>query len=123
GENGFARRKIDEAPFDPELVTLENSGIALDRLHQRAGLSLLRGRALAEAAALQSGSELIKAVRRGGEIGVERQVGLDAIELLDHAGERAHMLAIALDGGLRGHRAIAAAGHDQFGAAAELDAF
>ncbi len=40
GENGIALRKIRKSSRRPDLVTLENSRIALDRLHQRAGLGL-----------------------------------------------------------------------------------
>ena len=53
--DGIARRKIRKPPRHPDLVTLKNSGIALDRFHQRAGFGLLGRAALAEAAAAQSG--------------------------------------------------------------------
>ena len=80
GENGVARREIGEAPRDPDLVALENTRIALDRLHQRAGFGLFGGRALAEAAAAQSRAELIdvrgrrREIMLGHEIGVHRQL-------------------------------------------------
>ena len=40
GSNGLTRGEIDKAALHPDLVTLENAGVALDRLHQRAGLTL-----------------------------------------------------------------------------------
>jgi hypothetical protein len=48
---GVAGSEIGKAARRPDLVTLENTGIALDRLHQRARLALLGRGALAEAAA------------------------------------------------------------------------
>src|SRR6266498_3220894 len=46
----FALAKIGESARRPDLVALKNSGIALDRLHERAGFTLLRSAALAKAA-------------------------------------------------------------------------
>src|ERR1700709_144753 len=89
--------EIGKAALRPDLVTLENARIALDRLHQRAGLALLSCGALAEAAAAQSGPELVDAPGRrreivlGEKIGVHRQIGLDPLEPRDHAGQRAYM--------------------------------
>ena len=71
---------------DPDFVALENSRIALDRLHERAGFALLGGAALAEAAAAQSRPELIDGSGGRGKIvcrvviGVHRQVGVDPFE-------------------------------------------
>src|SRR5882672_10002476 len=97
GKKGVTRSEIGKAALCPDLVTLENTRIALDRLHQRAGLALLGCGALAEAAAAQSGPELVDAPGRRREIvlsekiGVHRQIGLDPLELRDHAGQRAYM--------------------------------
>src|SRR5438094_914574 len=43
--------EIGEPPRHSDLVPLKNPGIPLDRLHERACFALLRGAALAEAAA------------------------------------------------------------------------
>ena len=128
GKDGIARREIGEAPLDPDLVTLENTRIALDRLHQRAGFGLLGGRAFAKAASDQPRSELIDAHRRRREImlrkkiGVHRQqVGFDRLKPLNHAGEGADVLSVASNRDARRHRTISAAGHDKLGAGAVLD--
>ena len=127
GVNGVAGIEIGKAARRPDLVTLENPRIALDRLHQRAGLALLGGRALAEAAAAQSGPELIDALGRrreivmGEKIGVHRQIDLDPLEPRNHAGQRAYMLAEARHGGPRSHGAISTAGHDELAAFGDLD--
>ena len=127
GRNGIARRKIREPPRHPDFVALKNSRIALDRLHQRAGFSLLGSGALAEAAAGQSRPELVDVLGRRREIvrrievGVQRQIGFDPLEPRDHAGEGAHMLAEACHRGPRRHGPVSAAGHDQLGAGAKLD--
>ena len=127
GEDGVALGEIGEAFGHPDLVALENAGIALDRLHQRAGFGLFGGRALAEAAAAQARAELVdvrgrrREIMLGDEIGVERQLAVHLLELGDHAGQRRDMLAVARDGGARRHRAVAAAGHDQPCAGADLD--
>src|SRR6185437_8797748 len=119
--------EIGEAARHPDFVALENPGIALDRLHQRARLSLLGGRALAKAAAAQAVAQLADALRRRGEImlskeiGVHRQISFDPLEPCQHASERAHMFAEARHGRARRYGSIAAAGHHQLGAAAELD--
>src|SRR5262249_58235148 len=68
GKNRFARGEIGEAPRHADLVALINAGIALDRLHERAGFALLGRAALAEAAAAQPRPELIYAARRPGEV-------------------------------------------------------
>ncbi len=79
-------REIGKAALGPDLVALENAGIALDRLHERAGFALFRSAALSEAAALHPGAQLADRLGRpreivlGVKIGVERQVGLDAFE-------------------------------------------
>ena len=123
----FARGEILEAPCRPDLVALKNPGIALDRLHQRAGFTLLGGAAFAEAAAAQSGPKLGDRLRRrrkimgGVEVGVQRQIGFDALEARDHAGQRADIFAEAGDGGARRQGAVAAAGHDQLAAGGKLD--
>ena len=62
--NGFARREIGKPPLRSDLVALKNPGIALDRLHERAGFTLFGGAALAEAAAAQSRPELIDRLGR-----------------------------------------------------------
>ena len=104
-----------------------NAGIALDRLHERAGFALLGRAALAEAAAAQPRPELIDAARRPREIvrgeivGVHGQIGLDPLEPRDDAGERAHVLAEPRHRGARGHGAITAARHHELAAGAELD--
>ena len=113
--------------FDPDLVALENAGIALDRLHQRAGFTLLGGAALAEAAATQSRSELVDALGRRREIvlrvkiGVHRQIDLDPLEPRYHAGEGADMLSETRHRRARRYRPISAAGHHELGAGAKLD--
>jgi hypothetical protein len=86
GRNGFARREIREPPRHSDLVALKNPGIALDRLHQRAGFALLGRAALAEAAAAQSGPELIdrlgrrRKIVRGVIVGVHGQIGFDPLK-------------------------------------------
>ena len=125
--NGIAGREIREPPRHPDLVALKNPGIALDRLHERAGFALLGRAALAEAAAAQSCLELIDGLGRRGEIvrgevvGVQGQVGVDPLETRDHAGERAHVLAETRDRGPRRNGPVTAAGHDQLAAGAKLD--
>src|SRR5262245_62820563 len=57
--NGVAWREIHEPPRHSDLVALKNSGITLDRLHERAGFALLGRAALAEAATAQSGLEIV----------------------------------------------------------------
>src|SRR4029077_19097265 len=105
GVKGVAGSEIGKSARRPDLVPLENARIALDRLHQRAGLALLGRRALAEAAAAQSGPELIDALggRReiviGEKIGVHRQIDLDPLKPCNHASQRAYMLAEARHGG------------------------
>lgn len=42
-----AGKSVKEALLDPDLVLVENAGITFDRLHQRAGFTLLGGAALA----------------------------------------------------------------------------
>ncbi len=112
---------------DPDLVALENAGIALDRFHQRTGFGLFGGGTLAEAAAAEARAELVDGrgwrgeIMLGHEIGVERQLAVHLLELGDHAAQRRDMLAVARHGRARRHRAIAAAGHDQPGAGADLD--
>jgi hypothetical protein len=61
--HGFPRR-IGKAPLCSDLVALENPGIALDRLHERAGFALFGSAALAEAAAAQPHPELIDRLGR-----------------------------------------------------------
>ena len=125
--NGIARREIREPSRHSDLVALKNPGIALDRLHERAGFALLGRAALAEAAAAQSRPELVD--RLGGRrkivrrivVGVQGQVGFDPFETRDHAGERAHVLAEARDRGPRRNGPVPAARHDQLAAGAELD--
>ena len=125
--NGVAWREIREPPRHSDFVALENSGIALDRLHQRAGFALFGSAALAEAAAAQSCLELVDRLGAGGEIvrgevvGVHGQVGFDPLETRDHAGERAHVLAEARNRGPRRNRPVSPACHDQLAAGAKLD--
>src|SRR5260370_38660957 len=99
GKNGIERRKIREPPCQSDLVALKNSRITLDRLHKRAGFTLLGSADLAKAAATQSLSELIDAlgwrretVRRI-EVGIKGQIGFDPPEPPDQTGEGAHMLS------------------------------
>ena len=63
-----ARRKIREAARYSDFVTLKDAGVALDRLHERAGLALLGSAALAETAAAQSVAEFIDGSGGCGEI-------------------------------------------------------
>src|SRR5882724_4742381 len=127
GVKGVAGSEIGKAARRPDLVTLENARIAFDGLHQRAGLALLGRGALAEAAAAQSGPELIDALGRrreivvGEKIGVHRQIDLDPLEPRNHAGQRAYMLAEARYRGSRRHGAVSAAGHDELAAFGDLD--
>jgi hypothetical protein len=127
GSNGIARREVREPLGHPDLVALKNPGIALDRLHQRAGFTLFGGRAFAEAAAGQAGPELVdvlgwpRKIVCGVKIGVHRQVGFDSLEPRDHAGKRAHMLLEARHRGSRRYGAVSSAGHYQLGAGAKLD--
>src|SRR5512139_2485358 len=104
GKKSVTGSKIGKAAFRPDLVTLKNARVALDRLHQRAGLALLGCGALAEAAAAQSGSELVDVPGRRREIvireeiGVHRQVGFDPLEPRNDAGQRTDVLAKPRDG-------------------------
>src|SRR5258705_2541098 len=100
GKKGVTGSEIGKAARRrPDLVTLENTRVALDRLHQRAGLALLGRGALAKAAAAQSGPELVDALGRRREIvmgeiiRVHRQIDLDPLEPRNHAGHLAYMLA------------------------------
>src|SRR5256884_5676261 len=99
--NRFALAKIGEPARTPDLVALKNSGMALDRLHERARFTLLGRAALAEAAAAQSRPEFVDRPRRrrkivrGEIVRVHRQVSLDALEPRDHAGQRAYLPARA----------------------------
>ena len=125
--NGLAWREIREPPRHSDLVALKNPGIALDRLHERAGFALLGGAALAEAAAAQSRPELVDGlggrgkIVRGKVVGVQGQIGFDPLETRDHAGERAHVLAETCNRGPRRNGPIPAARHDQLAAGAKLD--
>src|ERR1700732_855614 len=58
-KNGFPWRKVREPPSYADLIALKNSGIALDRLHERARLTLLGRAALAEASTAQAGAKLV----------------------------------------------------------------
>src|SRR6476619_7895832 len=126
GKNGVTGSEIGKPALRPDLVTLENARVALDRLHQRAGLALLGRGALAEAAAAQPGPELVDVPGRrreivvGEKIGVHRQIDLDPLEPRHHAGQRAYMLAEARHGGPGGHGAISTAGHDELAAFGDL---
>ena len=123
--NGVARREVGKSPRHPDLVTLKDAGITLDRLHQRAGFALLGRAALAEAAAAASRAQFMDRLGRPGKImrgvvvGVERQVDFDPFKLRHHAGERAHVLAVFCHRGPRRNAAVAAAGHDRLGAAGQ----
>ncbi len=127
GEKRVTGSEIGKAARRPDLVTLENAGVALDRLHQRAGLALLGRGALAEAAAAQAGPELVDVPGRRREIvvrekiGVHRQVGLDPLEPRHHAGQRADVFAEPRHGRSRRHGAVSAAGHDELSALGKLD--
>src|SRR5437868_14911766 len=63
-KDGVVGRKIGEPARHPDLVALENPRIALDRLHERAGLALFGGAALAEAAPGQPRPQLIHVLGR-----------------------------------------------------------
>ena len=125
--NGIPRREIGKPPRHPDFVTLINSRIALDRFHERAGLALLGRAALAETAAAQTRPQLVDRLGGPGEVvpgvivGVEWQVDVDPFKLRHHAAQRADVLFVALDRRPRRHGAVAAAGHDQFGAALEFN--
>ena len=126
-KNGIARREIREPPCHSDLVALKNPGITLDRLHERAGFTLLGSAALAEAAAAQSRPELIdrlgrrRKIVRGIVVGVQGQIGFDPFETRDHAGEGAHVLAETRNRGPRRNGPVSAARHDQLAAGAKLD--
>src|ERR1700758_825511 len=91
--DGLACREIGKAPLCSDLVALENPRIALDRLHERAGFALFGSAALAETAAVQPYPELIDRLGRsrkivhGMVVGVQGQIGLNALEARDNAGE------------------------------------
>src|SRR5207248_2779852 len=127
GKDGIARCEIGEPPLHPDLVTLENSRIALDRLHQRARFGLLGCRAFAKAASAQSRSKLIDARGRRRKImlrkkvGVHRQVGFDRLKPLHDACEGTDVLSEARNRDARRYRAISAAGHGEVGAGTVLD--
>src|SRR5258707_1561767 len=126
-KNGMAWRKVGEPPCHSDLVALKNSRITLDRLHQRAGFTLLGSAALAKAAATQSLSELIDAlgwrreIVRRIEVGIQGQIGFDPLEPRDHTGERAHMLSETRHGRPRRYGPVSSARHNQLGAGAKLD--
>src|SRR6202048_2674390 len=126
-KNGFPWRKVREPPSYANLISLKNSGIALDRLHERACLTLLGRAALAEASAAQAGAKLVHGFWAAGEIvggkivGIERKVRLDALEPRDHAGERAHVLSETRNRGGRGNTAVSAARHQELAPASELE--
>ena len=114
-------------PCDSDFVALKNPGIALDRLHERAGFPLLGSAAFAETAAAQSGPELIDRPRGRGKImrgiivGVHRHVGVDPFEQRNHAREGADVPAEARNRGARRNRPVSSARHDQLAAGAKLD--
>src|SRR5260370_32583089 len=118
GKNGIERRKIREPPCQSDLVALKNSRIALDRLHKRAGFTLLGSAALAIAATTQSRSELIDAlgwrreIVRCIEVGIQGQIGFDPLEPRDHTGERAHMLSETCHRSPRRYGPVSSARHD-----------
>src|SRR5947209_18047784 len=119
GKDRVAVGEISEALRNPDLVALENAGIALDRFHQRTGFRLLGGRTLAEAAAAEARAQLIdipgrrRKIMLGKEVGVERQLAFHLLELADYAGERRYMLAVALLRRTRSLRAVTAAAYVQ----------
>src|SRR5258708_8613029 len=123
----MARWEIREPPGHSDLVALKNPGIALDRLHERAGFTLLGSAALAEAAAAQPRLELIdrpgrpRKIVRGKVIGIHGQIGFNPLEPRDHAGKGAHVFAELGDRGPRRNGPIAPARHDQLAAGAEFD--
>ena len=57
----------------------------------------------------------------GKVVGVHRQIGLDAFETRDHAGERAYVLAKACNRCRRRNRSIPSTRHQQLAAATDLD--
>ena len=58
---------------------------------------------------------------RGMVVGVQGQIGFDAFEPRDHAGEGAHVLSETCNRGPRRNAPVPAARHDQLGAGAKLD--
>src|SRR5262249_26526022 len=106
---------------------LKDSGVTLDRLHERAGFALLGGAALAKAATAQSGLEVVngfgepREIVRGKVIGVQGQVGFDPFEPRDYAGNRADVLAETGNSGPGRNGPISPAGHDELAARAKLD--
>src|SRR5690349_19314320 len=125
--NGFAGREIRKTPSHSDLVTLVDTRITLDRLHQRARFALFGGGALAVTSPGQSRPERVNRERRSGEvvprkkIGVHRQIGFNPLQARNDTGERTHMFSKARDSRPRGHGAIATTRHDQLGTWAELD--
>src|SRR6516165_6696265 len=127
GKNGFSWRKVREPPLHPDLIALKDPGLALDRLHECACLTLLGRAAFAKASAAEPGAQLVHRLRAPGEIvggkivRVERKVRLDALEPRDHAGERAHVFSEARNRGRRGNAPISAARHQELAGSAELE--
>lgn len=127
GKKRITGREIGKAARRPDLVTLENARVALDRLHQRAGLALLGRGPLAKAAPAQAGPELVDVPGRRGEIvvreeiGVHRQIGFDPLEPRHHAGQRTDVFAKSRHRGARRHGAVPTAGHDELSAFGDLD--
>ena len=127
GKDGIAGREIAEPPQHPDLVALINAGIALDRLHQRAGFALLGSAALAEAATAQCRPEFVdilgwrREIMRCIETGIHRQMGFHPLKPGDHASQRAHMLPESVNCGPRRDAAVSTAGHHQLGAGAKFD--
>jgi hypothetical protein len=123
----IARGQIGEAPFRPDLVALEDPRITLDRFHQRAGLGLFGGAALAEAAAGKTSPEFVDVLGRRREIvlrvkiGVHRQIGFDPLQPCDHAGEGTYVFTESRDRGAGRHGPVPAACHDQLGSGANFD--
>ena len=64
--------EVGEAAPHANLVALEDPGITLDRLHQRARLALLGGAALAVARAAQTAAQLVDGFGRGAKLCLAR---------------------------------------------------
>src|SRR4029077_1969985 len=108
GMNGIAWREVGKPPLHPDLIALKNSGVTLDRLHERACFPLLGSAPLAKAATAQAVPKLIDRPLRGrrkvvsGMIArVQRQIGLDPLETRDDPGQVTYVLAETRDRGPR----------------------
>ncbi len=101
GGTRLARRKIREAPLRADLVALINPGVALDRFHQRRWLRPARPYCPCRSCRRSVRPGVRRGTAPGGaaeivrrkEAGIHRQVGVDALQPLHHAGQRADVFA------------------------------